>query len=541
MISERHSSNDSPANSLIFTGGKIFGGVGWKPPKWYEAVSIKNGMIYEVGDFKSINRNMNSAEVIDISGAVLFPGLCDAHLHLAFGGQSLDVIDLGGLDYLGVRNAIQKAIDNSNRDNNIWVEAFNWDISDCSLTIDDLDEWIPDKPLVIHKRDLHGCCCNTLALRVAGITPSTVDPPEGRIGRGPNGKLNGMLYETAVGVVRQAMPAPSAEVVKRNILKAQQHLLSLGITAVSEVLEKETEDLYYDLCENNELILMIDAWRRIEHHPKGAFPPDFSQFKSHGHTPRLKLDTLKLFLDGSFGSKTAALFEPYLGDPDNSGILLFKDASLLEILKDAFSTNWSVAMHAIGDRAVVQACSIISKIGNELNYSSNIRKRIEHAEIIPANGIKCLIDAGIIASMQPVHWLDDRRWLSDIIGEQRVKRCFTFKTLLEHNIPLSFGSDWPVANPDPMLNIHTAINFEGFNRSAPHSYQVTERLLPWQAVRATTWGWAEATGTQNVRGAVHPGMIADLTVVKGLDDEMKDWSNAEIVYTICDGKIVYQN
>jgi len=513
--------------SLILTGGKVFGGAGWAPPVWYDSILLEDGLIIAVGEADQVRSAGSAAGEVALDGSLVLPGLCDAHLHLSAGGRLLQTVDLEGLDCEGVRQALSVYANSPDCRNSKWIEAFNWEPWLCQLDADELDKLLPGRDVVVFARDLHSLCCNSAVLTKAGINVDTPDPPGGIIERCDDGSPDGIIREAAMASIREISPLPTTGDVEAAILKAQDYVLSLGLTAISDVVDEEIEAVYRDLDVRGKLEIDIDAWLRIDKWSVGSPPPDNGE--------RFRINTLKIFLDGSLGSRTAALSEPYTDEPDRSGVLHYSDDRLLEELKPAVETGWRLAFHAIGDRAVAQACRVL----RQLPPSSFGPHRIEHVQIMPEDGIRMMVESEAVASVQPVHLIDDQRWLSGRISRKLCRSTSVWRSLVEAGVPLALGSDWPVASPDPCLNIHAAVNRSCFGEKPNDCFDEREALTPHQAVRSASYGWALAAGVDAERGAIVPGQSADLTVLTGVSDDLADWSEAEVVMTVSRGKIVY--
>lgn len=489
------------------------------------AVHTSKGVIVNIAPFSDLRSHTQSTEIIDLHGNLLLPGLCDAHIHLEAGGNSLGILNLLGMDATQIEAAFNLRAISQPTDSN-WFRAFNWEPSRCAVTSDLLDRYFPDRPVVVHQRDLHGLCCNNIALKLAGITDSRTDPDGGRIGKNEDGTLNGLLYENAIPLVESVIPTPTNSEREQHIISAQSKLLSLGLTAVSEVLEAGADQIYRKLDSNGEIKLFVDAWQRVEHWEEGAPPP------ADGN--RYQLRTLKAFLDGSFGSRTAALNQPYVDRKGNNGLLFYTDQELRDMIVRAQNAGWRMALHAIGDRAIEQACRVVCTIPDRGQF----RHRLEHVEMLPPGLVDLLADSGMTASVQPVHLLDDQLWLESCIGAERCKSVLPIRSLSDRKIPTAFGSDFPVVDPNPLLNIHTAINRSGFGEKARDEFSPTEGLNPVDALLASTHGYAYAAGLETVRGAIKVGQNADFTVVSGVTDDLVDWSEAEVQMTVCDGVVI---
>lgn len=514
--------NPTP-NILLLTNGRVYTGAPKDTPRWENALLICDGKIVAVGDDALAAK---ASERIDLDGALVLPGLCDAHLHLAAGGQSLGIPDLSKLNSDGIKQELRSVLSRIGGASDSWIEAFNWDEDLCPLNADILELWAPGVPLVVHKRDLHGCCCNRTALERAGITDSAESTHGSRFGRSGNGRLTGMLFESAVGLLLDSKPKPSDVDQLGHILKGQSYVVRRGITAIGEVLERRGEDLYRQLDADGRLKIEVDGWLRVENWDGSAPPPPGNRFR---------METLKLFLDGSFGSRTAALFDPFADGEANTGELLYGEDELKEISHRAASLGWRLAMHAIGDHAVAQACRILVDVPK----ATRGRHRIEHLQLLPVNGLDCVVRSGAAASVQPIHLIDDQNWLLDRIGPERCRRSFLWRTFLRRGVPLPIGSDWPVAPADPILNIHTAINRAAYGVSPRPEFPFEEALTPAEAIRCATYEYALVAGLEHRRGAILPGFDADLTVVRNAPADLRDWSAASVQMTISRGEILY--
>ncbi len=519
-----------PDYDLLFTGGRVFGGSGWSDPVWLNGMLVVNGKISATGNIshlKKIHKSTSEKTLkeIDITGFILFPGLCDGHLHLAIGGRSLNLTNLSGMSKDQVEMALRETAAELSGENR-WLQAFNWDPSRCNLTADDLENWLPNQLIIINQIDLHGGCCSHSVLRRAGINISTPDPPGGRIGRDSSGEPNGLLYESAINPVRQEVPAPTPRDIRQNILRGQDYLIRKGLTAVSDVLNPGTEEIYRELDEEGLLHLQVDGWRRVEEWDwESSPPPEGNRFQLH---------TLKTFLDGSFGSRSASLSEPYKDQPQNCGTLFMSDGELTDLVKAANKTGWKLALHAIGDNSVEQAIRVLGK----LPHPEIGKHRIEHMQLLLPKDISDFADSNLIASIQPVHLIDDQLWLANAIGKERTHNSSIWRSLQERGVTIVIGSDWPVASPDPLLNIHASINRCGFGKSPNNNDNPKEALSPTTAIRVATHGWAEAASLNDRRGSISVGFDADLTIVSGITEDFTDWSGAKVEMTVCAGKLI---
>ncbi len=511
----------------ILTNGRIFCGMFRDKVVWADSVAIADGKVIEVGNSNLQRMFAGQSEIIDLDGGLLLPGLGDGHLHMAVGGRSLTLPDLAFKNEEQIHASLveyAEPIKNADR----WIIAFNWETGEASITAEKLESWLPGRRVVVHQRDLHGCCASYRALKEASIEKHP-ELGEEHLGRDKAGKLNGLLRESAVGVLMEKIPHPDKNERVGYILAAQEYFLSLGLTSVSEVVDEGNEALYRKLDEQGKLKIQIDGWRRIENW-NGEDEPS-----SAGN--KFRCDTLKMFLDGSFGSRTAALNEPYNDKPESRGSLFYSDEDLTDLIKNAHAKNWRLAIHALGDRAVEQIYRVMLAIPRRTGRLD----RIEHVQLMPENFAGKFASLGVVASIQPIHLLDDQRWIEKVIGFDRCKNCFIWRSLWDRDVPLVLGSDWPVASPDPLQNIHIAINQTGFGATPLSCFNRQEALPPEVAINAVTLGWARCANLETKRGLTAKSYVADFTLIQGVSEDLRDWSQAKISWTMCDGEILFTN
>lgn len=520
--------NTYKSRQVFYYNGNIYLGVVNGQPLYAIAIMTQDDKITEVFLEKDDVKPLPQWTQVNLNGALMLPGLCDAHLHLTAGGKMLGIADLSEMGYADVKETLQRHFNKDGLSNGRWFEAFNWDIAKCELNADIIEDIIPNIPVVVFKRDLHGCCVNRTALKLLNVTRDTEDPEGGIIERDADGEPTGMLFETASVLVWEALPQPTPEFIRDCILKGQKHLIAMGNVAVCEVLEKDVEKVYYELDEGNELKIIVDGWLRVENWERGTPPPKEGK--------RFRITTLKFFLDGSFGSKSAALMTPYVDQPDNTGELFYSDEELYNWFKDGIDSGWRIAMHAIGNRGVKQAIRVIKSLPQE--YHSKCR--IEHLEMITDEDLIEIEGTDMIVSLQPIHLLDDWNWLCNYIGEDACRETFRLGELFKKGVTSVYSSDWPVAPPNPIVNLHVAVNMHGLN-GVKTEFRHDDKVEPQQAIFALTEAYAIACGYQSKDfGRIVVGSEANFTVVNNAPLDLIDWSNANVAFTVIRGEIFSQ-
>ncbi len=497
---------------------------------WAGAATIRDGRFTTVTPLDAaaaVADTEISSAALDLGGAVVLPGLIDAHLHLLMGGESLSKLDLTAVSS---REEFEAAIARHHRSlpSDRWLLAHGWSEENWGGEAPS-KAWLAaagDRPTVCTRMDLHAALVNQAVLDQCDLTS---DVPGGRIVRdAPTGEPTGLLVEGAAWqLVNPVLPRPSAEEAQQHLRLAQEHLHRLGVTAVGSMeYRRQIETVYEPLVDELTLRCRLTVLDR-------DWPIDCEfgrQFPARGHDPsQLTVIGYKAFVDGTLGSRTAALLEDYADDPGNRGLLieLAREGHLHRWAHSVAKAGLSPSIHAIGDHAVRLALDALEDIGSER------RPRIEHAQQIdPADLTRF---AGRIASMQPLHKADDGRYAARRLGNERLTGFFPFRQLIDVGAHLAFGSDWPVVSCDPMLGVRAAVT--GLTL-AGQVIRPEENLTVDEAFRAYTDQAAYALGFSDL-GRVAPGYRADL-IVLDRDPWAIDWAQEtpRVVRTIIAGHTV---
>ena len=447
------------------------------------------------------------AEVLDFRDFVLTPGLTDAHIHLVGYGFSLQNVMLEETKTCAeaVSRVAERAARVSSGD---WIfgNGFDrslWGLNDYPLALD-LDAVTLQNPVALWSRDGHGLWCNSLALHVAGITSSTPNPDGGVIVRDELGKATGMLLENAMDLVKRAFPALQLEDVVAAAKLGAQDMAHKGFTCVHTMALEPIEYLHamWELEARGEMPLRV--WASIPH----AQLEHLQQTGLRGGVgDRVKLCGVKFFADGSLGSRTALMLEPYNGYRDTGVQVDFKE-TLIERGRLALELGFCPVVHAIGDRAnreMLDALEVLTPLARD----KNVRLRLEHAQHLHPQDIARFGKLGIVASVQPIHAPGDVKNIQRLLGETRGNTTYAFRSLLETGAVLALGSDAPVATPDPILGFQAAVERLDLEGKPWNPEQALSRL---EALRGYTTGAAFAAGWEGWYGQVAPGFAADFTL-----------------------------
>ncbi|UIJ44982.1 amidohydrolase family protein [Sphingomonas cannabina] len=448
----------------------------------------------------------------DMKGRVAIPGMIDAHGHVMDLGKRAMELDL--FSSTSLADAQQRvrayAAANSTR---AWIVGGGWNQEVWGLgrfpTAADLDAAVADKPVYLERADGHAGWANGAAMREAGITAKTPNPPGGRIERLPNGQPSGVFVDAAKALIEAKLPPPTPLDRNMAFLKAQEALLSLGITATADMGTSLDDWLVYRR--------MGDAgYLRIRIMSYGSGVETALKVGGTGPTPwlygdRLRMGGIKLYADGALGSRGAWLKAPYADAPGNTGLTFLKDDQLLNMMSRGAMDGLQIAVHAIGDRANQQVLDAIEELSN--TYKGDRRWRIEHAQIVDPLDLPKFGKHGTIASMQPVHEASDWRMAETRLGPQRLGGAYAWASIQKTGARLAFGSDYPVESPNPFVGWAVAITREDAKGEPAGGWRPEEKLSREAAWKAFTSDAAYAGFAEDRFGTLAPGMRADFIIV----------------------------
>ncbi|MCB9882696.1 MAG: amidohydrolase [Planctomycetes bacterium] len=526
---------DAIAADLVLRGGKVFTGSGLPD---VEAIAVKGGRIFATGVDALMTRHVGSTtRVIELGGRRVVPGFVDAHVHLLMGGDGLLGRDLR---YEPTMEGFARGLAElaASRKVGAWITAATWDHERWPGTPLPhrriVDPLVPDHPVFVSRTDGHMALANSLALRIAGITKDTPDPPGGTIVRDQDGEPTGVLKDAAMDLVAMKIPSWSMEERRERILAAMEHARERGVTWMHDMgMEAATWRTLRVMREAGELTSRVTGYV-----PRSSF--ESARSSKPEDDPFLNRRGFKAFVDGSLGSTTALFFDPYVDAPETRGLSLIDTAAggiLERTVAAAVSTGWQPAVHAIGDRANHELLDLFERAETQ-----GARCRIEHAQhLVPAD-IERFSELGVIASMQPYHAVDDGRWAEERIGAERCRTTYAFRSLLDAGAMLAFGSDWPVAPLSPLLGVHAAVTRATLDGAHPQGWIPEQRITVQQAITAYTTGGAYAARMEDRLGKLVPGYLADLVVLDSdpFSIEPSKIIDVRVDVTIVEGRVVYE-
>ncbi len=445
-------------------------------------------------------------------GRTLLPGLIDAHGHVAGLGEQAMSLDLTGTKNLSEAQAKLAAYAPAHT-GSAWIRGGGWNQETWKLgrfpTAADLDAVVRDRPVLLERIDGHAVLANSSAMAAAGITAKTQDPPGGRIERDTKGNPTGLFVDAARKLVEQAAPPRLPRERDQAFAAAQDILLADGVTA--------TCDMGTSVEDWETMRRSGDAGRlrlRVVSYAFGIEP--LLAIAGTGPTPwlyggRLRMVGVKLYADGALGSRGAALKQAYADAPGQKGTLFNDDAKLKNLMSRAAMDDFQVAVHAIGDAANAQVLDAINELSE--TYKGDRRWRIEHAQIVDVKDLPRFAEHGTIASMQPSHATSDHRMAPARLGPARLGGAYAWKTMLDEHVPLAFGSDYPVEDPNPFPGLADAVTRQDATGDPPGGWLPEQKLTLQQAFAAFTIGAAYAAKAEDRIGSLEPGHYADFILV----------------------------
>jgi len=531
-----------PFADVIVTHAKIWTGDKRTPAA--EALAIIGDRIVGLGSAAEIDAwRDRSTKVVDAGGRRVVPGFNDAHVHFVDGGRQLDNIDLR--DAATPQEFSQRIGEWARHTaRGEWILGGDWDDQRWNPpalpTKELIDTLTADTPVFVGRYDGHMALANSVALKLAGVTAATEDPPGGTVVKDRQGNPTGILKDAAMTFVTRVIPPMTHEQRIHAITRALEHARSVGVTSVQHM--NPTND---DIAAYAELAARDALTTRIYAAPMETDWRDQAKLgigRAFG-SPMLRIGAVKGFADGSLGSGTAYFFEPYIDAPENRGLVSDEMQPLdgmRQRLIGADKAGLQLCIHAIGDAAISQVLDLFSDV-IRANGPRDRRLRIEHAQHMASKDFARFAEMNVIASVQPYHAIDDGRWAERRIGSERAKTTYAFRTFLDHGVHLALGTDWSVAPLNPMLTLYAATTRATLDGAHPDGWVPEQKISIEEALTAYTAGSAYAEFQEQEKGTLARAMLADLVVLSDdilaiAPERIKD---VKVTLTMVGGKIVF--
>jgi predicted amidohydrolase YtcJ len=545
---------------LVFTGGAVYTVDATR--SWARAVAVKGERIVAVGTDDEVRDLIGAGtDVIDLRGRMLLPGFQDAHVHPVGAGVDLLRCDLHEAASLREYERIVRMYADGHA-SAPWIVGSGWSMDvfpGGTPTKEVLDRLVPDRPVFLPNRDGHSAWVNSRALALAGVTRDTPDPADGRIERDAAAEPSGTLHEGAMDLVEEHTPATTPQEMSAGLLEGQGHLHSLGITAWQDAIVEAGErannfDAYVRAADQGALTARVvgalwwDRSRGLEQ------IDDLVALRERGTVGRFRATTVKIMQDGVCENFTAAVLDPYLdshGHPTgNRGISFVEPELLNEAVTRLDALGFQVHFHALAERAVREALDAIEAARNA-NGMNDLRHHLAHIQIVHPDDVPRFRQVGAVANAQPL-WAAHEGQMDELtipfLGHPRATWQYPFASLVRSGANLAMGSDWSVSSPDPLQEMHVAVN-----RVMPpdYPYSVADRqvFIPEEridlatAIAGFTMGSASVNHLEHETGSIEVGKLADLALVDRdlFAQPAGEIADASVQLTVVGGRRVYED
>jgi predicted amidohydrolase YtcJ len=506
---------------------------------WAEAVAWQGDRIVAVGTDAEIAKLLPpGVSPVDARGGMAVPGFIDSHVHFVSGGAALASLQLHEVrsraELVAAVTAYVRGMPAG-----AWVLGGRWDHTHWGGELPDktwIDAVTPNNPVWIERVDGHMALANSAALRAAGVTRDTKDVEGGTIARDPSGEPTGIFKDNALDLVEHAVPPLTPELRDRAVEAATAYAGANGVTSVTSMGSWDDLETYERARARGALhtrvyaVVPLDTWERLR-----------DEIAARGRGDAwVRIGGLKGFADGSLGAHTASMLAPLSDAQGGTGLVVTPADILYARVAGADATGLHVMIHAIGDGANRMVLGVYERVAKE-HGPKDRRFRIEHAQHLAPDDVPRFGALGVVASMQPYHCIDDGRWAEALIGPERAKTTYAFRTLLDSRATLAFGSDWPVAPATPLDGIYAAVTRRTLDGAHPGGWIPEQKITVEEALRAYTAGGAYASFEEAEKGTLEAGKLADVTVI---DRDLtkvppETLADAKIVTTIVGGHVVY--
>ena len=553
-------------NGHILTGAHLRANDSSTTPREVSALAVARGAVLSVGSDEAMLRlrGTNTA-IVDLHAAFAMPGFNDAHVHLYSAGAqkalSVDLDHIGSLDAMKGRIAAYAAAVRPGA----WVQGGGWDHtlwpSGKLPSRADLDTVTGDHPAIFYRTDGHILVANSRALAAANITTATKDPTGGQIDRDSSGMPTGIVREApAMKLLEQKIPPPTEEQRQLALRTAIDDALAHGVTSVQDYSPDWPNFQVLEAMEHQgKLHLRISEWQDFN------LPLEILRARRASHPSDdllLHLGMLKGFMDGSLGSRTAAMEDPYSDDAATTGIPRYDEDELTRLSTARAAAGFQLGFHAIGDRANHMALDAFAAAGasavpadhpappahpdasivttdSPAHITADLRFRVEHAQVVSPGDFDGFAQLGVIASMQPSHLLTDMNWAMQRLGPERARGAYAWKSFLNRGVTLAFGTDYPVESIDPFRGLYAAVTRK--NEAGTAVFEPQERISIEEAIYAYTQASAFAEFRETRLGRLEPGFLADLVILdrNPLTAAPGELLHTRVLRTIVSGETVY--
>lgn len=518
---------------LIITGNKVYTAAGKQ--EFINAIALNKGKVIATGTSEKLKEQYQPVKIINTNGYI-YPGFIDAHCH--FSGYALDLYKCDLTGTASFEDVLNKVSTYEKTNKLTWIYARGWDQNDWAVKEypdkKTLDSLYPNKPVILKRVDGHAILVNQKALDMAGINISTIIIG-GSIEK-KNGKLTGILIDNAMEPVEKIIPALPENEATSYLKNMERQCYALGLTGVVDCgVEGNIIRLLEKLYRNNELTIgnttMLSQSKPTldEYVKKGPFKIN-----------HLQVSGIKIYADGSLGSRGACLLKEYNDKHNHRGTMLSGISEMSKIADDAIKYKWQVCTHAIGDSA---NRTILKLYAGKLKTKNDLRWRVEHAQVVDPQDFHYFSDYSIIPSVQPTHAISDMPWAEERVGSERINNAYAYKMLLKENSWIALGTDFPVEAINPIATFYTAVVRKDKDGHPANGFLKENALSREEALKGMTMWAAKSVRMEQTKGTIEIDKDADIVI---LDQDIMDVPENEILqtrvlYTILKGEVKYKN
>lgn len=544
---------------LVFVNGAVYTVDAAR--RWARAVAVTRGRIAAVGTDDDVRELVGpKTEVIDLAGKMLLPGFQDAHNHPPAAGIDMLRCHLYDAYSLDEYRRIIREYAESHPDAE-WILGGGWSMDvfpGGTPTKHVLDDIVTNRPVFLPNRDGHGAWVNSAALRIAGVTRATPDPHDGRIERDEFGEPTGTLHEGAVNLVEAHAPAPTNSEWEDGLLAAQRYLHSLGITAWQDAIvggSYASLDAYLAAAGKGALTARVVGSLWWDRYRGEEQIPELLEQRARGQAGRFKATSVKIMQDGVVENFTAGVLEPYFDahgrSTDNRGMSFVDPEALKGYVTSLDAEGFQVHFHALAERAVRESLDAI-QAARKANGPNDHRHHLAHIQVVHPDDVPRFRQLGAVANAQPLWAMNEGQMVNltiPFLGKERSTWQYPFASLVRAGATLAMGSDWSVSSPNPLWEIHVAVNRRSFPGYvyAEDDVAVGETFLPDErldlptAIAAFTMGSAYVNHLDRVTGSIEPGKYADLLVLDRnlLEHPVEEIHAARVLLTLVEGERVH--
>lgn len=510
------------------------------------AVYVEDDMIKDVGEASHLRNKyvVSPANIIDLQGQYVLPGLTDSHMHLIAHGLKLKSLDFSNCESaLEMKQLLQQKIESTPPGE--WIVGRGWNENNFDdqkiFTKEELDEMSKQHPMFLTRICGHAHLVNSVALCIAKVGDDALDPPGGKLVRNESGQLTGLLLEHAGDVVQQHVPKETYNDLKDALLLGIKDCWRLGLVGC------HTEDVRYS-GGFNQTYRLFDEVLHQESHPFRVHQLIYhehieemiqSPYERGDQSRYFCLGAMKIFADGAMGGRSALLSEPYADDPTTNGVAIQPQEQLNELVKKARQHYLPIAVHTIGDLALEMTLNAIEQ---HRLHESLFPDRIIHAQVLRPELVERMKKLPLIIDIQPRFLAADFPWVIERLGKERSKQSYAWKTLLDAGLTCAGGSDAPIEPVDPLLGLHAAVTRIRPDEPLHEGYNPEQKLTPTQALHLFTTGSARTENKEHLKGTITVGKYADFTVLNKnlLETNPHEWLTTDVQMTVVGGNVVFE-